>query len=565
MGILGALCIRKRRVLPQLMIFFAAAGLSRAAHAQSPEPPFDVYEVGVPELQAAMAGGTVTSVQLVELYLARIQAFDEAGPRLNAILQLNPLALQEAAALDEERARQGPRGPLHGIPVLLKDNFDVTGMPTTAGSIALLDMVPPDDSWLAGRLREGGAVLLGKTNMQEFALGITTESSVGGQTRNPYDLTRNPGGSSGGTAVSVAASFAALGWGTDTCGSVRIPAAYNSLFGLRPTKGLISTDGMLPLSHSLDTPGPMARTAMDLAIAMDAVLTPSPAEGSTGAPGGVAPHFVEGLDGGAFDGIRIGVLGDHLDGTWTVGEILAELGRHLPSSGSLGREELESVTLGSAIEGLEVGQTARRALERMEKWGAELITVEIEEIEGLLAGHEVIDLEFELDVRAYLEGTPKARVHSLSEILALDLHNSSSNEMLVQRSNPGSPDSGEYRDALARLRAARDRLVEVFERERLDALAYPTMRRPPAEIGQPQWGSTCLLSSSTGLPAITIPVGLGPGGLPVGLELLGRPMDDARLVAFAHAYEKAMRPRMVPPTTPPLNRRSTAGQGLERS
>ena len=540
-----------RRALSPLLVLLAAGGASQPAGAQRPGPGFDVYETGVPELQAALESGAVTSARLVELYLARIEALDQAGPSLNAILQLNPRALEEATALDEERLRQGPRGPLHGIPVLLKDNFDVAGMPTTAGSVALLEMVPPDDAWLVDRLRAAGAVVLGKTNMHELAFGITTGSSVGGQTRNPYDLTRNPGGSSGGTAVGVSASFAAFGWGTDTCGSVRIPAAYNALFGLRPTKGLLSMDGVLPLSHTLDTPGPIARTAMDLAIALDAVLASDPEDPSTALSEDIRPRFVAALVEDVLAGVRIGVLGDGLDGTWTIREVLADLGRTSPSGSRLRPEDLARATGQGSDVGREIGNVARGALERMVALGAELIDIEIEGIDSLLVGHEVIDNEFDLDLQAYLGQTPNASVHSLGDILALDLHDPSIEEMLIRRSKPKPPDSREYRDALTRLAKARATLLQVFEREQLDVLAYPTMRRPPAEIGQPQWGSTCLLSSSTGFPSVTMPAGLGPGGLPVGLELLGRPMQDARLVAFAHAYEVATAPRVAPRTTPP--------------
>ncbi|NNM35101.1 MAG: amidase, partial [Gemmatimonadetes bacterium] len=504
------------------------------------------------ELQAAMESGTVTSAQLVQSYLARIAAFDQAGPALNAILQLNPDALAEARALDQERALRGPRSPLHGIPVLVKDNFDVAGLPTTGGSVALQDLVPHEDSWLVARMRDAGAIVLAKTNMHEFAFGITTTSSLGGQTRNPYDLTRNPGGSSGGTAVGVTASFAPVGWGTDTCGSVRIPAAYNGLLGLRPTQGLLSTSGVLPLSHTLDTPGPMARAAMDLAVAMDAVLGPG-GPGRAGRSSDLAaPAFVAALQDDALVGVRIGVLGDHLDGAWTIGEVLAELGRTLPSGTAVAPTDLLRATSEGSGEGLEVGQAARGALERMEAMGAELIEIRLGDMDAFLVGEDVIDLEFERDLQAYLLAAPAAPLRSLDDILRLGVHDPSIEDVLIRRNKAASASPVEYRDALARLAATREELLQVFERDRLDAIAYPTMRRPPAEIGQNQWGSMCLLSASTGFPAITIPVGLGPGGLPVGLELLARPGEDARLVAFAYAFEKAHQQRIAPGTTPPL-------------
>ncbi|MBT6697051.1 MAG: amidase, partial [Gemmatimonadales bacterium] len=216
--------------------------------------------------------GRASSAWITQAYLDRIAAFDQTGPAINAMVSLNPNAMAEAEALDRERADGVVRGPLHGVPIVLKDNYDTRDAPTSAGTAALSGFVPPDDAFQVGRLREAGAVFLGKTNMHELASGWTTVGSLGGQTLNPYDLTRHPGGSSGGTGAAVAASFAAVGWGSDTCGSIRLPSAYNNLVGLRPTKGLSSIDGIVPLSHSQDVGGPLARTVRDLAIALDATI-----------------------------------------------------------------------------------------------------------------------------------------------------------------------------------------------------------------------------------------------------------------------------------------------------
>lgn len=211
---------------------------------------YDVFEATILELQDDMAAGRVTAVELVDAYLARIAAYDQRGPMLNAIIRLNPNARAEAALLDQERATHGPRGLLHGIPIILKDNFDTFDMPTSGGSIALAGLVPPDDAFQVRRLRDAGAIILGKANMHELAFGITTLSSLGGQTRNPYDPSRYPGGSSGGTGAAIAASFAAIGWGSDTGGSIRIPSSHNNLFGLRLTKGLSSSDGIIAPGRS---------------------------------------------------------------------------------------------------------------------------------------------------------------------------------------------------------------------------------------------------------------------------------------------------------------------------
>ena len=224
---------------------------------------FEVTEASLTELQQAMASGRVTSAQLVDAYLARIAAYDQAGPALNAMIRLNPRARAVAELLDAERRSGKVRGPLHGIPIVLKDNYDTQDMNTSGGSVALASHRPRADADVVARLRDAGAVILGKTNLHELAAGITSISSLGGQPRNPYDLARCPGGSSGGTGVAVAASFAAIGWGTDTCGSIRIPAAFASLVGLRPTQGLFSVNGIIPLSLTQDTPGPLARTVTD--------------------------------------------------------------------------------------------------------------------------------------------------------------------------------------------------------------------------------------------------------------------------------------------------------------
>src|SRR5215472_13120365 len=257
---------------------------------------FEVAEVSIADEQKAMTEGRVSSKDLVEAYLKRIDAFDHRGPRLNALITLNPNGLREAEALDRERAAKGPRGPLHGIPVIVKDNYSTADLQTTAGSLALLGFVPSSDAFQVRKLREAGAVIIGKSNLHELASGITTTGSAFGQTLNPYDPSRNPGGSSGGTAAAVAASFAAAGMGSDTCGSIRIPSASNNLVGLRPTKGLSSIDGIVPLSATQDVGGPLARSVADLAVMLDATIGEDPADPATHLPPGQArPKFLDAL------------------------------------------------------------------------------------------------------------------------------------------------------------------------------------------------------------------------------------------------------------------------------
>ncbi len=254
---------------------------SAVGSTRSSLPSIDVMEATVPELQDAMAGGRVTSRQLVDAYLARIDAYDRRGPRIGAMVTLNLRAREVADALDRERAAKGPRGALHGIPIVLKDNYDTADMPTTGSSLALASLTPAADAFLVKKLRDAGVVIIGKTNMHELAAGITTISSFGGETRNPYDPTRNPGGSSGGTGAAAAANFAVFGMGSDTCGSIRIPASHNSLVGLRGTTGLSSRAGIIPLSHTQDIGGPLARTVTDLAIALDTTVGPDPDDPQT--------------------------------------------------------------------------------------------------------------------------------------------------------------------------------------------------------------------------------------------------------------------------------------------
>ena len=488
--------------------------------AEAQRTPPTVVETGILDLQRALEEGRLTSVQLVDAYEARIRAYDQDGPRLNAILRLNARAREEAAALDRERREKGPRGPLHGIPVLLKDNYDVEGMQTSAGSLGLAALVPPDDAAQVRKLRAAGAIILGKTNLHELAAGITTISSLGGQTLNPYDPSRNPGGSSGGTAAAVAASFAALGWGTDTCGSIRIPAAHQALFGLRPTKGLSSIDGIVPLAHTQDVAGPLARTVTDLALALDATIGADPADPATKALEGRPPiRFVESLAADALRGRRIGVLDQRF---------------------------------GRRADERETGTLVRGALDAMKKLGADVIDIEIAGLDSLLDTSSLIRHEFKFDLADYLASAPDAPVRSLREILDRGLHHEALDERFRDRDKPEKRDTPEYRAALAEQEQLRRLLLETFERHDLDAIAFPTMQRPPARVGDPQEGSSCQIAAHAGFPALSAPAGFTADGLPIGIELLGRPFEDAKLVAMAYAYEQAVQPRRPPASTPEL-------------
>ena len=483
-------------------------------------PTFDVHERSILDLQAAQTDGRVTSRGLVEAYLARIVAYDQAGPRLNAIVQLNPRAREDADALDRERAATGARGPLHGIPVLVKDNYDMAGLATSGGALGLATLVPSADAFQVKRLRAAGAVILGKTTMHELAAGITTISSLTGQTRNPYDLLRVPGGSSGGTGAAVAASFSAAGMGSDTCGSIRIPAANQNLVGLRATRGLSSRAGVMPLSDTQDVAGPLARTVTDLAIMLDATVGADPADAITAdATAHVPRSYRDGLDRATLKGARVGVL---------------------------------RALFGAAPEDDEVGDIVRTSLNAMKAQGAEIVDVVVPGLDDLLRDSSVIGDEFKFDLAAYLARHPNAPVASLGEILERGLHHDALDQTFRLRNAPATRETEHYRQALLKRRALREAVVTTLESLRLDAMAYPTLRRKPAIIGEPQIGTTCQLSATTGLPALSMPAGFTVDGLPIGVELLGGAFTEPTLLGLAYAWESATSPRRAPFSTPPL-------------
>jgi amidase len=517
-------CIR-RLVAGLALAAVTAAGLvaqrdQRDQSAAKAVVLFEVFEQSIADLQAAQTEGRVTSRGLVETYLARIRAYDQAGPRLNAVVLLNPRALDEADALDRERAATGPRGPLHGIPVLVKDNYDTVGMPTSGGALGLATLQPVADAFQVKRLRDAGAVILGKTTMHELAAGITTISSLTDQTRNPYDLQRVPGGSSGGTGAAIGASFAAAGMGSDTCGSIRIPAANQNLVGLRGTHGLSSRTGVMPLSSTQDIAGPLARTVTDLAIMLDATVGADPADPITAESAGKIPKsYRDGLQAGAFKGARIGVL------------------RSL---------------FGAAPEDEEVTGIVRKALDAMKAQGAEVVDVAVPGLDELLRESSVIGDEFKFDLADYLARQPNAPVKSLGEILDRGLHHAQLDQTFRLRNTPEKRETEHYRQALVKRRATRAAVLAQLEEQRIDALAYPTLRRRPTLIGEAQIGTTCQLSATTGLPAITMPAGFTVDGLPIGVELLGGAFTEGRLLNFAYALEQATSPRRPPFSTPAL-------------
>ena len=499
------------RLLPLLL---APALLS----AQPPAKPVEVTERSVSELQSDLSTGRTSSVALTKAYLARIAAYEQQGPALNALIRLNPRALAEAAQRDAERKAGTVRGPMHGIPVIIKDNYDTGDMPTSAGSLALASSQPARDGFVVQRLREAGAIILAKSNLHELAAGITSISSLGGQTRNPYDPTRCPGGSSGGTGAAIAASFAAVGWGSDTCGSIRYPSAYASLFGLRPTMGMVSRTGIVPLSHTQDIGGPLARTATDLAIALDVTVGYDSADATTRALRDTPrPQFQQALKKDALRGARIGVLRPYF--------VDADA---------------------------EIADTVRSALRAMQGQGAVLVELPLAEFDTLIAGTSAINLETKFDLADYLRTVPNAPVHTLREILDRGLFDKQLEARFRTIDTMPAADSPAHTRVLRRQEALRARIARVMDSLSLDALAYPSIKQKPVLIGEVQLGGNCALAAQTGLPAISIPAGFTVDGLPVGLELMGRAMTDVRLVAMAYAFEQSGVRRQAPVTTPAL-------------
>ncbi len=528
---ISGLCRRWRRagaVLIAVCAGLALAGGSNAGAAPARGVPFNLMEATIPELQAALASGTVTSHDLVAMYLARIQAYDKRGPDLNAISSINPNALAEADVLDAERRTRGPRGPLHGIPIIIKDNYDTSDLPTTAGSASLADFIPHDDATLVQRLKAAGAIILAKANMHEFAYGITTVGSLFGFTRNPYALDRNPGGSSGGTGAAIAANFAAVGMGSDTCGSIRIPSSHNSLVGLRATQGLTSRTGIIPLSHTQDIGGPLGRTVTDVAITMDAIAGYDPTDIQTAASvGNIPPTYTAFLQPDGLRGARIGVLTD--------------LFVQDPAD-------------------TEVAGIVRGAADEMRQQGATVVDVSIPGLQDLLTaphdnprdGFLVLGEDFKFDINAYLDAHPEAPVHSLAEIIATGKVDPTVMPLLQSSESVDTLENIDYLEALARRTDIREAALKAMADQNLDALVYPTIRQEAAPIGQPQNGTNCFLSAESGLPAITVPAGFTADGVPVGVEMLGRAWSEGELIKLAYAYEQATHHRRPPASTPPL-------------
>ncbi|HEX9690754.1 MAG TPA: amidase family protein [Gemmatimonadales bacterium] len=492
------------------------------AHAQG----FVVVEASIADIHDAMQRGELTAVQLVQAYLARIGAYDKRGPALNAIITVNPRALERASELDRAFATGGFVGPLHGIPVILKDNYDTYDLETTAGSASLAGSIPPDDAFQVRRLREAGAIVLAKANMAEFAFSPyeTVGSRLPGYTRNPYALNRVTAGSSGGTAAAVAASFGAVGLGTDTGNSIRGPSSHQALVGIRSTMGLTSRDGIVPLYLDKDVGGPMARTVADAVAVFQVIVGYDAADPVTEAAAGRAtPRYADYLDPDALRGARIGVMRQWSHRPGADGEVLARFEAALDDMRSAGATIVDSVTIPEMDELRRSGLWCRR---------------------------------FQWDINRYLETLgDRAPVKTLEEIVASGrTHPSIRPRLEFFQRFAEAPERDATCVAAAENQARlREAVRRELTRHQLDVMAYPTWSNPPRLIGDlnsPHGDNSQDLAPGTGFPAITVPMGFVLDGLPVGLQLFGDAWSEPRLIALAHAYEQRTRHRRPPPTTP---------------
>jgi amidase len=485
-------------------------------------------EATIAGLQEGMRSGKYTARHLCELYLARIEAIDRRGPTLRAVIEMNPDALTIAGQLDQERKAGKLRGPLHGIPVLIKDNIATADrMMTTAGSLALAGTTPPRDAAVAGRLRAAGAVILGKTNLSEWANFRSTHSvsgwsGRGGQCTNPYALDRNPCGSSSGTGAAIAASLATVGVGSETDGSIICPSGANSLVGIKPTVGLVSRSGIIPIAHSQDTAGPMCRTVTDAALLLGVLAGADPSDAATAAQPAI-PDYTRTLEPNGLKGARIGVV-----------------------RGAFGNPEGDRLV--------------NAALEVLKAQGAVLIDpVEIPHLKDY--GDQeftVLLYEFKADLSAYLATLgPASPRKTLADLIAFNEQHKDTElpyfgqEIFTQAQEKGSLTDDAYVEALAHCRRlSRAEGVDVtFAKDKLDAIVAPS--------GGPAWlidlvngdcsgaGGNTSIAAVAGYPSITVPVGYA-FGLPVGMSFIGRPWSEATLIKLAYAYEQAAKPRRPP-------------------
>jgi amidase len=477
-----------------------------AALASAAPKTIDFDSATIADLNAAFNSGALTSEKLVELCLARIQAYDHRGPGLNAVITLNPRAVETARALDSERKAKGPRSPLHGIPVVLKDNYNTADMPTTAGSVLLEGSIPPSDAFLVTKLRAAGAIILAKVNMSEFA-SAGAFSSLGGQSRNPHDLLRTPSGSSGGVGVAIAAAYAPLGLGTDTGGSIRGPSTANGIVGLKPTHGLLSRNGIVPLALSFDTGGPMARSVGDVAAALGVMTGIDAADAATRkSEGKFGTDYTRDLDANALRGARIGIARDFMEADPDVDWVM------------------------------------EAALASMRRAGATVVDVRYPKwlLDSKGEFYNAIRYpEFVVQIRQYLATLAPQYPKSLDELIERANHFTATradgarpnpSRWALFKREAGSGTLENYRYTSVRdygLPLVRATVEGVLASQKLDAIVYPTSPRRPALLSAPPdppgggRESATNIANLTGFPDLIVPAGFTGDRLPVGISFLG--------------------------------------------
>jgi len=536
-AVAGTLALRGRPLEAEELLAESARLSPLPRRRAFPAAKFELEEATIADLQSAMTTGRLTARSITEQYIARIAELDRTGPTLRHVLEINPDALSIADALDAERRSGRVRGALHGIPILLKDNIDTADrMTTTAGSFALEGSMPSRDAFIVQRLREAGAILLGKANMSEWANFRSTHSSSGwsargGQAKNPYVLDRNPCGSSSGSGGAVAANFCAVAIGTETDGSIVCPSAMNAIVGLKPTLGLVSRAGIIPIAHSQDTAGPMTRTVRDTAILLNALVGVDPRDSATSRSRGKGhSDYTRFLDADGLRGARIGVARNKFFGY---------------------SEEADRVV--------------NEAIEEMKRRGAVIVDPADIPTAGKFDDSEfdVLLYEFKADLNVYLASLgPRAPVRTLKDVIDFNERNRErempyfGQEIMLMAEKKGPLTEKKYRDALAtNLRMSRAQGINaVMNKHRLDALVAPT--------GSPAWptdlinGDHYIGASSTpaavaGYPNINVPAGYSRG-LPVGISFMGRAWAEPTLLRLAYAYEQATKHRRPPQFIPTL-------------
>lgn len=536
----------------------SACNDSSSETTETAKPTFEPVEGTISQLHAALAAGTTSCEQVVQSYIDRINAYDATGPALRSVIAVNAKALDYARTLDASYADSGTMQPLHCVTVLLKDNFDTADMPTTAGGLALQFSQPDDDAFTVARLRSEGAVILGKANLDEFAFGYQGSSSVGGQVKNAYDQTKGPGGSSAGTGAAIAASFAMVGLGTDTGGSIRVPSSLEGLIGIRPSLRLISQDGIVPLAHTQDTAGPMCRTVEDCARVLDAMIGYDPDDDSgqrssyehnaslvTSAYAyqqttSVPATYTAALQADGLKGARIGV-------------VRAMFGD------------------GSSEENQQVQAVINAALAKMKQAGAIVEDVEIPNLALIMSRYKSVSrYEFCNNLDEYLSSWSNAgdnhytSFQALADSLEYETRNQSTFTTYGSYCGDQSANVDYQLNLIERpivVRASLQQTLENLDSNGIplgapyDAILYPSILGLAPALGQsPTAGTNNRLSPFSGFPALTLPAGMASTtpALPVGMELMGREFAEPTLLKLAYGYQQTAHPRQAPLATPAL-------------